>query len=95
MRMSASTVEKSSVDRKSHMIIWRHELPLSQHAVWTGITRQISMTIRKLGKCSRTWKVQSFHALDSRRTALKTLERIYSTLTLYVANIGIIAIITI
>ena len=32
---------------------------------------------------------QSFHALDSRRTAVKTSEIIHSTLTLYVANIGI------
>ena len=64
-------------------------LPLSQQAVWTGIQRQISMTSRKLGKRSRTCKVQSFHALDSRRTAVKTSEIIHSTLTLYVANIGI------
>ena len=72
MRMSASTVEAPSVDRKSHMILLRHELPLSQQGVWTGITRQISMTCRKLGKRSCTWKVQSFPALDSHRTAVKT-----------------------
>ena len=40
MRMSASTVETPSVDRKSHMILLRHELPLSWQGVWTGITRQ-------------------------------------------------------
>ena len=42
--------ETPSVDRKSHMILWRHELPLSQQPVWTGIQRQISMTSRKLDK---------------------------------------------
>ena len=77
MRMSASTVETPSVDWKSHMILLRHELPLSRQGVWTGITRQISMTSRKLGKRSRTWKVQSFHALDSHRTAVKTSEMNY------------------
>ena len=73
--MSASTVETPSVDRKSHMILWRQELPLLQQAVWTGtrtgITRHISMTNRKLGKRSHTRKVQIFHALDSCRTAVK------------------------
>ena len=64
-------------------------LPLSQQVVWTGIQRQILMTRRKLGKRSRTGKVQSFHALDSRRTAVKTSEIIHFTLTLYIANIGI------
>ena len=58
-------------------------LPLSQQAVWTGKLRQISMTSRKLGKRSRTCKVQSFHAIDSRRTTVKTLEIIHSTLSLY------------
>ena len=33
MRMSASTVETPSVERKSHMILLRPELPLSQQAV--------------------------------------------------------------
>ena len=91
--MSASTVETPSVDRKSHTILLRHELPLSRQGVWTGITRQILMTSRKLGKRSRTCKVQSFQALDSHRTAVKTSEIIISTLTLYVANIGIDVII--
>ena len=49
--------ETRSVDQKSHMILWRHELPLLQQAVWTGIERQISMISRKLGKSSLTWKV--------------------------------------
>ena len=30
--MSASTVETPSVDWKSHVILLRHELPLSRHA---------------------------------------------------------------
>jgi len=88
--MCASTVETPSVDRKSHMILLRHELPLSWQRVWTGITRQISMTSRKLGKRSCTC---TFHALDSHRNAIKTSEIIISTLTLYVANIGIDVII--
>ena len=45
----ASTVPTSRVDLKSHITLFRHELPLSQQAVWTGITRQTSMTSNKLG----------------------------------------------
>ena len=87
MPMSASTVETPSVDQKSHIILLRHELPLSQYAVWMGITGQISMTSRKLGKRSGTRKVQNFYTLDSHRTAVKTSEIIHSILTIYVANI--------
>ena len=45
---------------------------------------------------SRTWKVQSFHTLDSHRTTFKTSEIIRCTLTPltpYIANIGIDVII--
>ena len=91
--MSASTVETPSVDRKSHDPVETWIASLAGKGVWTGITRQISMTSKKLGKPSCTWKIQSFHALDSHRTAVKTLEIIISTLTRYVANIGMEVII--
>ena len=78
---------------KSHMILLKHELPFLLQAVWTGITRQISMTSSKLGIRSRIWKVQSFHALDSHRTAVKTSEILRSTLTLYGSNIHVDVII--
>jgi len=50
IRIRASTVATLSVDRKSHLILFRQELPLSQQTVWTGITRQSLITSGKLGK---------------------------------------------
>ena len=49
--MSASTVEAPSVDRKSHVILLRHELPLSRQGVWAGIDIKTNFDVQqKIGE---------------------------------------------